>query len=261
MTSVGSLPAAWQPQPQDRLLTENEVHVWAALPERPALSTAHMVRVLSADERERAARYHFPTDRHRYIRAHAFLRAVLGRYLRVEPQEVLVRYLSSGKPVLAPEQCGDQLHFNLSHSHELALCAVGRGRRLGIDVEYMRADLAEERIAERFFAPREAATLRALPQSRRAEAFFACWTLKEAYLKARGVGLRTPLNRFEVAFTPGESAALLLDATDRQAASLWSLQSLDVGGGYAASLAVEGHGWRLQRWLWTGDDRAVDRSD
>jgi 4'-phosphopantetheinyl transferase len=97
--------------------------------------------------------------------------------------------------------------------------------------------------------------LRILPRSRQTEAFFACWTLKEAYLKARGVGLRVPLNQFAVTLAPDQSAALLFDATDRQAASLWSLQSLDVGEDFAAALAVEGQGWRLRRWLWTGEDR------
>jgi 4'-phosphopantetheinyl transferase len=252
MTSAGSLPAAWEPQARDQSLTEDEVHVWAALLKQPALSASHMLRALSSDERARAERFYLPRDRRRYIIARGFLRAVLARYLRIDPVDVLMSYLPSGKPVLAPELSGDQLQFNLSHSHDLALCAVGRGRRLGIDVEWIRADLAEEGIAERLFAPREAAALRALPRSRQTEAFFACWTLKEAYLKARGVGLQIPLNQFEVALAPGQSAALLFDATDQQAASRWSLQSLDIGGAYAAALAVEGRGWRLQRWVWTG---------
>jgi len=252
MTITGTFPAEWQPQMRGRSLTEGEIHVWAALLEQPALSASQMLRVLSSHERARAARFHFPRDRHRYIIAHGFLRAILGQYLSIDPVDAPLRYLPSGKPVLAPECSDDQLQFNLSHSHELALCAVGRGRRLGIDVEYIRAEVAEGGIAERFFASREVAALRALPRSRQAEAFFACWTLKEAYLKARGAGLRIPLNQFEVVAVPGQSAALLLDETDPQAASRWSLHTLDIGEGYAAALAVEGQGWRLRRWLWTG---------
>lgn len=252
MTSLSSLPAAWEPQPRDQSLAENEIHVWAALLELPALSASHMLRVLSADERSRAERFYFPRDRRRYIIGRGFLRAVLAQYLRIDPADVLVRYLPSGKPVLALEQSGDRLQFNLSHSHELALCAVGRGHPLGIDVEWIRDELAVEGIAERLFAPSEAAALRNLPRSRQTEAFFAYWTLKEAYVKARGAGLQIPLNQFELALAPGQSAALLFDATDQQAASRWSLQSLDVGGAYAAALAAEGTGWTLQRWLWTG---------
>jgi 4'-phosphopantetheinyl transferase len=261
MTSAGSLPAAWDPQPRDQSLAENEIHVWAAFLEQPALSTSHMLRALSPDERSRAERFYFPRDRRRYIIAHGFLRAVLARYLGVDPGDVLVRYLPSGKPELAPERSADRLQFNLSHSHELALCAIGRGRRLGIDVEWIRRDLAGEGIAERLFAPCEAAALRILPRSRQTEGFFARWTLKEAYLKARGVGLRVPLNQFAVTLAADQSAALLFDATDRQAASRWSLQSLDVGAAYAAALAVEGQGWRVRRWLWTGEDRMLGRSN
>ncbi|HEX3272216.1 MAG TPA: 4'-phosphopantetheinyl transferase superfamily protein [Ktedonobacterales bacterium] len=248
------MPAAWAPQPRDQSLQENEIHVWAAPLEQPALSAAPMLRALSSDERSHAERFYFPQDRRRYVIAHGFLRAVLARYLRVDPVDVLMRYLPSGKPELAPEWSGERLHFNLSHSHELALCAVGRGRSLGVDVEWIRAGLAVEGIAERLFAPREAAALRILPRSYQTEAFFTCWTLKEAYVKARGAGLQTPLNQFEVALTPGQLTALLFDATDQRAASRWSLQSLDVGGDYAAALAVEGRGWRLQRWVWTGQE-------
>jgi 4'-phosphopantetheinyl transferase len=255
MTSAGSLPTAWEPQPQEQFLAENEIHIWAARLEQSALSTSHLLRALSPEERSRAEGFYFSRDRHRYIMARAFLRAVLARYLRMDPVDVLLRYSPSGKPALAPERNGDRLQFNLSHSHELALCAVGRGRRLGVDVEWIRPELAGEGIAERFFAPCEVAALRNLPRSRQTEAFFICWTLKEAYLKARGVGLRAPLNQFAVTLAPDQPAALLFDATDRRAASRWSLQSLDVGEDFAAALAVEGQGWRLRRWLWTGEDR------
>jgi 4'-phosphopantetheinyl transferase len=220
-----------------------------------------MLRTLSPDERSQAARFYFPRDRRRYIIARGFLRAVLARYLRIDPADVLVRYLPSGKPVLAPEWSEDPLQFNLSHSHELALCAVGRGWRLGIDVEWIRPEFAGAEIAERLFAPAEAAALRALPRSCQTEAFMAYWTLKEAYLKARGVGLQVPLNQFAVTLAAGQSTALLFDVTDQQAASRWTLQSLDVGEAYAAALAVEGRGWRLRRWLWPGEDRMFGRSD
>jgi 4'-phosphopantetheinyl transferase len=261
MISSGSLPTTWESQTRAQILAENEIHVWAAHMEQPALSTSRMLRALSPDELSWADRFHFPRDRRRYIIARGFLRAVLAQYLRIDPVDVLVRYLSSGKPVLAPERSGDRLQFNLSHSHDLALCAVGRGRRLGVDVEWIRPEFAGEGIAERLFAPCEAAAIRSLPRSRQIEAFFACWTLKEAYLKARGVGLQIPLNQFAVTPAADQSAALLCDATDQQAASRWSLQSLDVGEAYAAALAVEGHGWRLRRWLWTGEDRLLGRSE
>ncbi len=250
MTSPGSFPALWQ-VPRYRALSEDEIHVWTAFLDKPAPCVARMLRVLSSEERAWAERFHFPRDRHRYIIAHGILRAILGQYLNIDPADVLVRYLPSGKPVLAPEWSGDQLQFNFSHSHQVALCAVGRGRRVGIDVEYVRAEFAEEGIAERFFSPREVAALRALPRNCQAEAFFACWTRKEAYIKARGEGLRIPLNQFEVVVVPGQPAALLYDEADPQAVSRWSMRSLDLGPAYVAALTVEGHGWQLHPLLWT----------
>ncbi|HEU5348398.1 MAG TPA: 4'-phosphopantetheinyl transferase superfamily protein [Ktedonobacterales bacterium] len=182
--------------------------------------------------------------------AHGVLRKILGRYMNLAPAEVRISALPDGKPALAPELRGDHLEFNLSHSHELALIAVGKGRQLGIDVEHIRAELNGEEIAERFFSPLEAALLRSLPQGVRLAAFFAVWTRKEAYIKARGNGLRKPLDQFAVAIAPGQPAALLYDESDPDALSRWSLRSLDVGLDYAASVAVEGQDWGLRRWLW-----------
>src|SRR5260221_5696993 len=141
MTNTGSFPSTWHTPPRDLSLRNDEIHVWAAFIDQPAPFVSRMLQMLSSDERARAERFHFPRDRHRYIIARGILRTILGRYLNVDPADVLMGYLPSGKPVLAPEWSGDQLLFNLSHSHELALCAVGRGWRLGIDVEYVRAEL------------------------------------------------------------------------------------------------------------------------
>jgi 4'-phosphopantetheinyl transferase len=121
---------------------------------------------------------------------------------------------------------------------------------VGIDLEYIRSDLAVEQIAERFFSRREIATLRALPIDLRTYAFFLCWTRKEAYIKARGEGLSLPLDQFDVSLIPGEPAALLNTQRDLYEVSRWSLQELTPAPGYAAALAVEGHGWHLACWQW-----------
>ena len=99
--------------------------------------------------------------------------------------------------------------FNLSHSHGIALYALTRGREIGVDIEYFRPDVEAGKLAERFFSPREAAVLRALPEHLRREGFFNCWTRKEAYIKAEGKGMAIPLSAFDVSLTPGEPAALL----------------------------------------------------
>ena len=131
------------------------------------------------------------------------------------------------------------LTFNVSHSDELALIAIGRDIELGVDVEAVRALDDADGIASRFFAPRENERLRSLPDEIRTDAFFACWTRKEAYLKALGSGLAKPLDAFEVTFAPDEAASLLVYGDDRETAR-WKLRELAPGAGYTGALVTEG---------------------
>ncbi len=149
-------------------------------------------------------------------------------------------YTTYGKPLLADETGASGLRFNLTHSHGLALLAVTRGREIGVDVERIRDNLEGEKLAERFFSPREVAALRSLPPELRREAFFHCWTRKEAYIKAVGKGLSLPLDQFDVTLHPGEPAALLATRHDSEEAQRWSMRSLAPGEGYVGALARRG---------------------
>lgn len=251
MSGADVLPPEWQRPPRNLTLPHHEVHVWAAPLDLPSSAMSELLGALSPEESARARRFHALRDRERYIVAHGALRDILGRYISLAPVDVRLCAAPGGKPALAPVAPGQHLAFNLSHSYELALIAVGSGRQLGVDVERIRAEAPGEAIAERFFASAETAMLRALPPEARLAAFFAGWTRKEAYSKARGDGLRKPLDQFAVIIAPEQPAALLYDASDPYATSRWSLRTLDVGRAYAAAVAVEGHGWRLRRWLWS----------
>lgn len=239
---------SWSPPPETLELGSGEVHVWRATLDQPTPRVQSLRRILAADEQARADRFYFEKGRVRFIVARGLLRMILGRYLDREPSQLRFDYSPYGKPALASESGGETLRFNVSHSHGLALYAVTRGREIGIDVEYIRADVASEQIAERFFSSREVAVLRALPVEAQAEAFFNCWTRKEAYIKARGEGLSLPLDQFDVSLVPGEPAALLSTRPDPHEASRWSLQELTPGPGYVAALAVEGRIRQLQCW-------------
>lgn len=184
----------------------------------------------------------------RFIVARAMMRAILGRYLKLSPEELRFDYSFYGKPTLAGDFGAHTLCFNLSHSNGLSLLAVTLGRRIGIDLEYVRAEMASEEIAERLFSTGEVRALRQLPRERQTEAFFNCWTRKEAYIKAIGEGLSFPLDRFTVSLLPGHSAALLDVLENPQECARWSLQELSPGSGYVAAVAVEGHDWRLRCW-------------
>ncbi len=238
----------WPLPPQHITLSENEVHAWkvplvAAEDEYSALQ-----QVLSTDERERARRFYFEKDRRRWTIAHGVLRILLAHYLNKGTHELQFVTNDYGKPALAPALTGTELQFNISHSAELALCAFTYKRQIGIDVEYMRLDIDWEPLARSHFSPSEYAALQALPAARRAEAFFLCWSRKEAYIKAKGKGLSIPLDQFDVSLAAGEPTALLGSREDAQAITHWSLRALEPGDGYAGALMVEGFDWNLQCW-------------
>jgi len=237
--------------PEPLTLGDKEVHVWHVSLDLPVSQIQRLGQTLSEEERRRAERYRFQKDRTRFIVSHGVLRTILGRYLKTKPGRVRFCCNACGKPELAEETGNGALRFNMSHAHERALYAVTYGRAVGVDIEYIRPDLAEEKIAERFFSPLEVAVLRALPKHMQPRAFLNCWTRKEAYIKARGQGLSMALDRFDMSLTPGAPAALLSVNGDHQEASRWSLRELPVGSDYVAALAVEGQGWLLRCGQWT----------
>ncbi len=195
---------------------------------------------LSSDERARAERFRFAVHRNRFVVARGRLREILGASLGVAPGEIAFEYSPRGKPSLARPFAAQGLRFNLSHADGLALYAIAHGREVGVDVERVRPLPDAESIAERFFSPREQAALRALPASERAAAFFACWTRKEAFLKATGDGLARPLDGFDVSVVPGLPARLERVEGDPLEAGRWSLAEVRPAAGYLGAVAVAG---------------------
>lgn len=242
----------WQAPPEDLRLGEQEVHVWRVSLDVPAGVLASLQEVLAADEIARVQRFVFERDRVCSCVAHALLRILLGRYARVAPTQVHFTANEYGKPALARPELVPALHFNISHSANLVLYAFAWQRHLGVDVEYMRADIDYEGLAEYCFSPLEQETLKGLAPARKHEAFYNCWTRKEAYIKARGMGLSLPLALFDVSLLPGEAAALLQSREDPQEVQRWSMRNLVPGAGYAGALAVEGADWQMRCWQWQG---------
>ena len=230
---------------------DDEVHVLHAFLDVAPSRVRSLHATLSADERQRADVFHFTRDRNRFIVARALLRILLGRYVQTEPAWLRFRYGPKGKPFLAGGH-DTALRFNLSHSNGLALYAVTRRREIGIDVEYAGRKLDYVAIAERFFSPREVADLGSLPEEGRQRAFFACWTRKEAYIKARGDGFSVALDTFEVSLRPEEPAVLRNVDGNPEETSRWCLAELGSDPRYAAALAVEGTDWRLKYWRSAG---------
>jgi 4'-phosphopantetheinyl transferase len=235
-------------------LPQDEVHVWRASLYQPQELFACLTHLLSVEERARADRFHFEADRKRCILARGVLRLLLGDCLGMPAEQLEFRYNEFGKPGLALSSLDHELRpsveFNVSHSGDLVLIALSRGRTLGVDIERMRMDVATEEIATRFFSPNECRDLATVAPDQRCEAFFACWTRKEAYLKARGDGLSLPLEQFDVSFLPGHDPRLIETRHDPAEAYRWTLHALEGGFGYKAALAVEGADWKLKCWEW-----------
>jgi 4'-phosphopantetheinyl transferase len=154
-------------------------------------------RILSEDERQRQSRFHFARDRHRYLVTHALLRLVLSRYAAVAPADWTFTTNQYGRPEVANDlPDARRIRFNISHTNSLIAIAVTLDRAVGVDTENVVAHPAPVEIADRFFASGEVAALRALPQQQQQHRFFEHWTLKESYIKARGMGLSLPLDKF-----------------------------------------------------------------
>ncbi|MBI5877499.1 MAG: 4'-phosphopantetheinyl transferase superfamily protein [Chloroflexi bacterium] len=226
--------AGWPAAPRDLRLAPGSVHVWRVALDGPLNAAA--ANSLSSAERERAARFHFVRDRERYIAAHGALRAILARYLNADPAALVFAAGSYGKPYLVDQA----LSFSLSHSGEMALVGVALEHEVGVDVERVRAVADLAAVAARFFSLVELSVWRALPAPAQTVAFFACWTRKEAYMKARGEGFALPASSFDVSLAPGEPARLLAVQGDAAEAARWSLVALDAGAGYEAALAFAG---------------------
>jgi 4'-phosphopantetheinyl transferase len=185
------------------------VQVWTALPD-----LAHGPRVeyyrslLTTDELDRCDRFVHEADRVRFLLARALVRTMLSEYVAVAPREWRFRIEAYGRPEVAELPRGaPDLRFNLSHTPGLVACAVTVGRDVGLDVENVNRALTAQ-LPERFFSAQEVADLRALPTDEQHRVFFDYWTLKESYIKARGLGLALPLRQFTFLRRPGLTPAI-----------------------------------------------------
>jgi 4'-phosphopantetheinyl transferase len=229
-------------------LPEDEVQLWRVDLEAIRADESRWQKVLSSDESARASRFHFSGDRQRFIASRALLRTILAAYLSMDPSALSFSYSRKEKPFLGPAQAGSDVTFNISHSGGIALFAFTRRREIGVDVEQVRRDFDVEAIARRFFSAHERRQLAALPKENRFEAFFRCWTRKEAYIKATGEGLSLPLHQFDVSLAAEDRDALLSIRPDDSEAALWSLREIPAGPGYVAALCVRGREWHLKDW-------------
>lgn len=231
---------SWTAAPSVPILREHELHVWRARTTASGDALQAAEALLAPGEAERASRFRHEPSRRIFVVARAVLRRIVGAYLDIEPVDARFASSAGGKPYLASPDVGRCLQFNLSHSGEWAVYAFALHWPVGIDVEWIRPtpDLLD--IARRFFAASEYEALTSLEGAARLESFFACWTRKEAYLKARGVGLSASMSKFVVSVSATEPPRLSAEPENPGEAHRWALRTVDVGPGYAGTVVVEG---------------------
>ena len=195
--------------------------------------------LLSDDERSRASDFKVEDARDSFVVSRGILRTILGDALACEPGAIRFEEGEHGKPFLAGAHAQSGIKFNVAHSSDVFLYAVSQGRTVGVDVERKKEGLDVEAIARRYFAPEEARRLlEQAPPEERVPNFYRCWTRKEAYLKARGTGLTTRLDAFEVTFLPDVPPALLRTEVDGEDPTVWQIFDVPVPDGYVAALVV-----------------------
>jgi 4'-phosphopantetheinyl transferase len=229
-------------------LSPGEIHVWAVDLSPAPQEVEALGRHLSTDEWERARRFRFEQHRRQYVVGRGALRTLLAAYLSDRPERIAFTYGPRGKPFLAPPLADSGLCFNLSNSADLALVGFVQGVEIGVDVEFLKPMPDCEEIAERFFSESERRVLRALPNEVKQEAFFNCWTRKEAYLKAVGVGLAAPLDSFDVTLAPGDEPRMLTLKGDREAAARWFFRHLRPAESFVGAVAIDGGEWEVSSW-------------
>ena len=241
-----SSKSVWRSPPADFILGANEIHVWLIDATGTDVDNlAAYAALLSAAEQARADRFKFAKDRLLFTVAHAALRSILAQYTETLPRNLQFDLGGHGKPKLGAPQAESRIAFNLSHSHGVALLAVARFREVGIDVEFVNADFALDEVAERFFAAGEVAALRMLPSLLQRQAFYKCWTSKEAFLKAKGTGLSGELDEVTISFAANREQAWI-DAN----VPGWSLIELNGIAGYEGALVYQGEPAAIQLYHW-----------
>lgn len=228
----------------------DEVHVWCINLKEASTQRQLLWDLLASDERERAMRFRFQPDRDRFTVTRGCLRILLSHYVGSAPAALQFCYGTYGKPALQ-STTEKKLSFNVSHSHDWALIAVGQGQPVGIDLEQVQPDYPWDTVLDHVLSPHEQAILQELPMTARCSAFFKIWTCKEAFVKATGNGLSTPLTQFSVLDKRGTAQVALIFEGNAEPSREWAVHSLSLIPGYSAAVATIGERVAIRCWRWT----------
>lgn len=230
-------------------MTRGEVHVWQ-ISASAETNFAELAKTLSPEETNRASQFYWERDRRMYMKCRSALRHLIGLYTGQNAASIRFRLGPQGKPSLS-DPSAEQLHFNASHSRDLALLAFTLDSEIGIDVEFMRGDIDFLDLAKTVFSAHEQAALLSCPATVRAKLFYELWTRKEACIKADGRGLSIPLEQFSVSHSdPTSSWREVVSHGAGILSSGMRSRVLDIGGGYAAAIAGDTPSFMVSRMDW-----------
>ena len=238
----------WPLAPEPIRLQPGQVHLWAAAMNEFVDQAPKLGLLLSPAEQVTAHKFKFARDRNRYLIRRGLLRLLLSRYLQQLPAAIEFQHGAYGKPEIKNHASGAPLFFNTSHSADIAVCAITSAGPVGVDIERTRTIPDIQKIARRYFRPRETETLMALPAESRLQAFYACWTRKEAFLKATGEGIAESLAKVEVTLAPRDPPAVVSLTGNPRAHEQWRLQPFSPAPGYLGCIAYKHAQLALSHW-------------
>ena len=223
-------------------LDENDIHLWYSFGDEindPELIEQYH-QLLNDEERQKQQRFHFEKHQHQYLVTRALLRTVLSLYEpSVSPDQWCFDKNDYGKPFIIHPSLSAPLYFNLSHTDELIVLAVSRENTLGVDVEYRQRKNTSLSIADSFFSKKECEDLFARPEAEQRDYFLSLWTLKEAYIKARGMGLSIPLNQFSFSFPERNCVDIDIEDSQNDQQEKWSFWQMALSEKHVGALALK----------------------
>jgi 4'-phosphopantetheinyl transferase len=219
----------------------NRIDLWVTRPDEAtddALLSQYRA-LLSPDESDRMRRFVREQDRHRFLVTRALTRSLLGRYLAMDGAALQFGKNRHGRPFLQNAGAGARtLSFNITHTHDRVVLGVTGERTLGIDIESTGRQAATLGIAHRYFSDLECRALNALPPDRQQQRFFAYWTLKESYIKARGMGLAIPLGKFSFDFADTGQFTFSADESLSDDPAQWRFWQIGIAEDFLVSICA-----------------------
>jgi 4'-phosphopantetheinyl transferase len=236
----------WQKTPDTLSLSKDHIDIWLCDLKQLSGDINNYYSILSEDERERADNLKVEDKKQQFIITRGALRQRLSLLTNIDPKDFVFEYLEHGKPVLANNhQCTD-ITFNVSHSNDLALIAIAHEQSIGIDIEKINHESDHQALMTRFFSKAEQTEFQTMPDTNKARAFCACWTRKEAFIKAVAYGVSYGLDKFDVAIDPENQTPEI--NLHKPSEEIWSAINLPINDEYMACLVSDKDSLSVRCW-------------